>query len=152
MHEVTQSIAFLDTPSLDAAIRASLGVKSLGVSGSSFADSSTAAPVRLLMDDTASPADDAAAQALAVAHDPVFITVDKTKVVDDGIDVATISVRAPKPGAAAVVLLVNGTDCPVTLTTGAASVTLKSSTPAVLTISVKNPANRCATVLTITAQ
>src|SRR5690349_3598734 len=57
------------------------------------------------LDDSATPGDLATADSVAAAHDPVFLSVDKAIIAADGVETATITVLAPKPGAAPVTLV-----------------------------------------------
>lgn len=118
-------------------------------------------PISIWMDDSATGADDSAAIALANAHDPVSLSVDKTSIQANGTDVATITVNAPKQGAAAVTITVTVTspggsvssvDVPITLTNGVGSDTITSLDPCTITVTVKNPSNRSTDVITITAR
>lgn len=147
MQEVNATLTAWQTDVLDAALKAALGAKCYGLS--------TYGPGRdisIWLDDTAVQADKDSAAALAAAHDPVSITVDKTTILANGTDAATVTVRAPKPGAAAVTLLVNGvTDWPITMANGLGVDSLTSLDPVTITISVKNPANRSTDVLTVEA-
>jgi hypothetical protein len=102
--------------------------------------------------DTPDMARMALADAIAAAHDPVFLSVDKQLILADGLDEATVTVRAPKPGAAAVSLLVDGVAYPVTLTDGAGTFTIASSDPLTFEVSVANPENRSADALIIQAE
>lgn len=96
----------------------------------------------------------AAAQwdAIMQGHDAVFISADKTQITADDTDFATITVKAPKPGAASVRLLVNGTPVPVSLVAGAGIIQLTSKDAGSIVVSVENPANRCLDSITIIAQ
>jgi hypothetical protein len=85
------------------------------------------------------------------AHDPVFISADKTVITANGIDAAIITVSAPKQAAAAVSLLVAGTIVPVSLTNGVGTVEIASDDPASILVSVQNPTNRCLDTITIEA-
>jgi hypothetical protein len=137
MREVNLTLASIHSDALTVAIRSALGAnKALGIStyGSSR-------PISIWLADTATPPDDQQAAAVALAHDPVFLSVDKGHIAADGIDTATIHVFAPKPGAA-VTLLIGNTPVPVTLTGGMGSITIVSIDPATIPVSVQNPANR----------
>lgn len=147
MQEVNATLTAWQTDVLDAALKAALGAKCYGLS--------TYGPGRdisIWLDDTAVQADKDSAAALAAAHDPVSITVDKTTILANGADAATVTVRAGKPGAAAVTLLINGvTDWAFTLTDGVGTDTLVSLDPATITLTVKNGSNRSTDSLTIEA-
>ncbi len=147
MQEINATLTAWREEALHAALKTALGAKCYGIS--------TYGPGRdisIWLDDTAVQADKDSAAALAAAHDPVFLSVDKTTITANGTDAATVTVRAGKPGAAAVTLLVNGaTDWAFTLTDGVGSDTLTAIDPATITISVKNPDNRSTDVLTVEA-
>lgn len=144
--EINATLTVWHEGGLNAALVAALGSKCHGMS--------TYGPGRdisIWLDDTAVQADKDSAAALAAAHDPCFITVDKTSIIGDGIDVATVTVRAPKPNAAAVVLLVNNTPIPVNMNLGTGTIQIASSDPAVVTVTLQNPQNRTTDSLTIEA-
>lgn len=132
---------------LDTALRAALPGKVIGAS--TYGPSR---PISIFVDDSASGADETAALANAAAHDPVFLTVDKTAITADGVDAATVTVRAPKPGAAAVTLLVNGSPVPVTLANGVGAVEVASLDPDTITVSVQDGDNRSTDTITILAR
>jgi hypothetical protein len=92
-----------------------------------------------------------AALAAANAHDPVILSVDRTSIPADGATEAVVTVRAPKPGAAAVSLLVAGSPIAVTLTNGVGTIRITSADPASIPVSVQNPANRSTDSLTVEA-
>jgi hypothetical protein len=131
---------------LDAALKAALPDKVIGISGYG-----SARPITIWLDDSTSEGDQIIADSTAQAHDPVFLSVDKTEIVGDGVDTATITVNAPKVGAAPVVLLIDGSAVPVTLTNGIGTVPL-SSDPATVHVTVQNPENRTTDVITIEAR
>lgn len=92
---------------------------------------------------------------LCGAQDPVRLAIDKTTVLADGTDFATVTVSALKPGAAAVTLAVVGpggatTLQPVTLAAGVGSVQIKTSMYGLHTVSIQNPANRCSDSFSLT--
>lgn len=151
MQTLNISMDYLNAQGLTNAIRAALGVKCFGLS-----DDGRARPISIWLDDTATPGDLTTATNLANAHDPVSLTADKTSVQSDGVDTATISVAAPKPGAAAVTLVCTKPDSSqvtqaVTLNAGAGTVAFKTIIPGTYTITVQNPANRSGDSLTIEA-
>lgn len=131
-------------PALDSQLRQALGNLLIGVSTGN-------GMVWVHMDDSTTPADDAVATSLANAHDPVFLSADKSTIRADGADIATVTIKAPKPGAAAVTLTINGTDYPVTLVNGVATEPITALDPTAISIAVKNPANRSTDILTIQA-
>jgi hypothetical protein len=141
MHNELYPDAIANTGGLDAALRAA-GIGIAGVSTGGYG-------VIVHLD---SADDIAAANAVVAAHDPVFLSVDKQLILADGLDEATVTVRAPKPGAAAVSLLVDGVAYPVTLTDGAGTFTIASSDPLTFEVSVANPENRSADALIIQAE
>lgn len=139
MHEVNPPL-FSYLPhigALDSAIRTSLASKYHGLS-----TYDPGRPISLWMDDTAQPADDTTALSITAVHDPVFLSVDKINIAANNVDTATITVNAPKPGAAAVSLLVNGNVVPVTLTNGTGTILITSQDVQQITITVQNPSNR----------
>src|SRR5262249_37575516 len=97
-------------------------------------------------------ADDTLATLTANSHDPVFLSVDRQTITADGLDAATVTVRALKADAAPIILLVAGTAVPVTLTNGLGQVTIRSSDPATLAISLQNPQNRTTDQIVVTAR
>lgn len=149
MHELNPNLGFaVQSAALDAAIRGSLGSKLIGVS--SYGN---ARPISLWMDDSALPADDAAAQSAGLAHDPVFLSADKTSIQANGTDAATVTILTPKQGAAAVTLSVsvNG-GAPSDWIPALPTDTFTASDPGTYAITVKNPSNRSTDQLTITAR
>lgn len=94
--------------------------------------------------------------ALVNQQDPVYVTCDKSRIKADDTERCTITVTAPKPGAAAVVLSIscNGSaplDFPVSLAGGVGSDFFTCKDPASITIRVKNGANRSVDTLTVEA-
>lgn len=124
---------------IDAAMRAA-GFDIYGVS---------AGPYGVIVHFAEMPSPEQAQTALALidAHDPVFLSVDKTQITADGVDFATVKVRAPKPGAAPVTLVItpSGGD-PVTqavdLIDGVGTVEIDSIDPQVITVTVQDGDNR----------
>jgi hypothetical protein len=146
MREISLILASVKVLALDAALRAALSAKVYGL-----ATYGADRPLSIWLDESASSADETAAREIAQAHDPVTLSVDKAIILADGVDVATVTVRAPKPGAAAVTLSVNGIDYPVMLADGVAVEPIMALDPTTITITIKNPANRSTDTLTIQA-
>jgi len=146
MQEFNATLTAWQESALHAALKAALGSTFFGLS-----TYGTGRDISIWLDDSAVQADLDSAAAIAAAHDPVSLSADKTTILANGTDAATVTVRAPKAGAAAVVLSVNGVDWPIALTNGVGSDTLTALDPATITISVKNPANRSTDVLTVEA-
>lgn len=97
-----------------------------------------------------------AAAAIVATHDPVFLTADKTSIAANGTDAVTVTVSAPKVGAAPVTLLITKPDGStvtqaVTMTGGAGSVQLKTLLYGSYGITITNSANRTMDVLTVEA-
>jgi hypothetical protein len=131
---------------LDMALRAALATKLIGLS--------TYGPKRAFsvwLADEANSADDATATALTGAHDPVFLSLDKATIQADGADVATVTVRAPRPGAAPVILLVNGQEAPISLLDGRGTLEIVSLDPTLITVTLKDGVNRCVDKLEVQA-
>lgn len=89
-------------------------------------------------------------------HDPVFLTIDKTEIEADGTELATITVNAPKPGAAAITLVCTKPDGTtvtesVSLVSGVGITTFKTKVEGIYTITLQNPSNRTTDSLTIEA-
>ena len=147
MRELNLTLAAVHIGALDVALRAALPGQIVGLS-----TYGTDRPLSIWLADSASQADQTAAAANATAHDPVFLSADKTDIAADGLDTATITVQAPKPGAAPVSLLIGGVAVPVSLTNGVGTVTIRSSDPAIVAISVQNPQNRTADQIVVTAR
>ncbi len=127
---------------LDTAIRAALADQMIGLS--------TYGPdrhVSFWLDNTATIADTDQITAIYATHNPVFISADKLRIVADGIDRAVITIRAQTP----VNLLVSGVSVPVTLINGVGTLEITSIDRVIITITVENPGNRCADVITIEA-
>lgn len=147
MIEVNTVLAQLNITGLDAALKSALPVgKVLGVQ-----TYGPTRPISIWMDESTLQADRDTALTITATHDPVFLSVDKPKIKADNADITTISVSAPKPGAAAVTLLIGSNAVPVTLTNGEGSVQVTSAAPASITVSVQNPQNRTTDTLTIEA-
>lgn len=96
------------------------------------------------------------AQGIFDAHDPVFLSIDKTTVQADGSDQATITVTAPKPGAAAITLVCTKPDGStvtqaVALTAGVGTTTFKTTLEGTYTITLQNASNRTTDSLVIQA-
>lgn len=94
--------------------------------------------------------------AIIDAHDPVFLSVDKDQIDAGGVDSATVTIQAPKPGPAAVTLVIAGTvsddqAVAVEFTDGVGQVEISSDDPQIITVMVQNPENRTADSLTIMA-
>src|SRR5579871_4245194 len=135
-----------NAPALDQAIRAAIAPNMLlGVNAASAGvtnGKATPAFSSVMIDDATSAADQNTASTIMTAHDPVFLAVDKPSIKSDNVDAATITISAPKPGAAAVTLRIGGSAMPVTLTNGVGSVQVTSAAPASIAVSVQNPQNR----------
>jgi len=146
MLEVNVTISYIHSDGLTAALQSALGTnKALGVS--SYGSNR---PISVWLADSASPLEQQQAAVVAQAHDPVFLSVDKTHVAANGVDTAIVTVFAPKP-AALVTLLIGSTSVPVTLANGVGSISIVSNDPASIPISVQNPANRTTDTLIVEA-
>jgi hypothetical protein len=168
MREIIVTIDFLHIEAFDATLKAALPGKVLGVSAPigvngqvlsrSNPDGSgnttlLLGQVRVHLDDAATPTDEITIAGLAQAHDPVYLSTDKTVIVavNPPTDSATVTVRAPKAGAAPVTLLVAGSAVPVTLTGGVGTLAISSADPASIAIGVQTPGNRSTDQLVIQA-
>lgn len=179
MREILATIPFLHSTALAVALDLSLGTKTLGVKSAMQGghvpvtwELDGPLPVmpddpmpniiynpgtcNLLMNDSAQPADDQTALSLIAAHDPVFLSVDKGGIRANGIEVATITVEAPKNGAAAVSLVCTpdigpAVVEPIVLVNGVGVTQFKTAIAAIYTITVQNAANRSTDSLTIKA-
>lgn len=155
MQQIIVSVRDLHTQALQNALSSTLGALSTGVT---TARDQQVNGVMLSFADQAQPADITNAQAIAAAHDPVFLSADKTSIQANGTDTVTILVQAPKQGAVPVTLSVsNGSSSsdwgPFTLNqSGAGSDTFVATDPGVYVITVKNPANRSTDQITIIAR
>lgn len=130
---------------LDAAIRAELGEAVSGISLG--APDPEGRRLRVHFTDTPTPEQEAAAGAVIDAHDPVFLSVDKTTIQADGIDEAVVTIRAASP----VTLIVNGQDVAVELENGVGELGVTSDGPQTIRIVVKDGVNRCLDVLEVRA-
>ncbi len=146
MHEYNTLLANIHPGALDVALKAALPGKCFGLS-----TYGPARPISIWLDDTTTGADDTTAQNVISAHDPVFLSVDKTMIKADTADTATITVNAPKGNAAPVTLLIGGNAVPVALTGGLGTLQITSAAPTIITISVQNPQNRTSDTLSIEA-
>ncbi len=132
---------------LDTALRAALATRLIGLS--------TYGPGRdftVWLADEATADDDATTTALSAAHDPVFLTLDKAAIRADGADRAVVTVRAPRPDAAPVILLVNGQATPIPLVDGRGSLEIASLDPARIVVALKGGINRCVDQLEVEAR
>lgn len=146
---------------LDAALRAALPNKVFGLNASIGANGLVTVrnnngqvingQFAVILDDATIQADDTTAQTVTDAHDPVFIAADKMTILANGTDVVIITINAPKQGAAPIVLLINSIPTPVPLKSGVGQVKISSPTVGALNISLQNPGNRSADVLTVQA-
>ena len=146
MREVNVTLSNIHSDGLTAALQTALGTSTaLGVStyGSNR-------PISVWLADSASAADQQQAAAFAQAHDPVFLSVDKSHIAANGTDMAIVTVFAPKPGAS-VTLLIGTTPVAVMLTNGVGSISIVSNDPAIIPVSVQNAANRTTDTLTVEA-
>lgn len=146
MIEVSVDIYPSEAGGLTAALKDILPGKVIGVS-----TYGSIRPVSVWLEDSATEADQEQARLAALDHDPVFLSIDKTVIAANDTDTATITVEAPREGAAPVNLLVNGVVCPVTLTGGVGSLEITASDPGLITVSLQYPLNRSATQFTIQA-
>lgn len=147
MIETNIILANIHDSALDQALKTALPGKCFGLS--TYGDISR--PISIWLDDSATGSDQTTATNTATAHDPVFLSVDKTSIVANGTDTATITVKAPKVGAAAITLIVNGADVPVSLSSGVGTVSITSLDKTTITATVKSPANRSTDAITIQA-
>jgi hypothetical protein len=146
MRELSINAGVVNSGALNVALRAVLPGKVAGISTYELSQ-----PISIWLEDAATASDSATALNTVAAHDPVFLSVDKSTIQADGTDPCTVTVRAPKANAAPVTLLVNGIDYPMSLTDGVATDTLVALDPTTVIITVKNPANRSTDTLTIQA-
>lgn len=146
MRELNATLSAVHPAAFDAALRAALPGKVVGVSTYDLAR-----PISIWLDNSATPGDDATVSTLAAAHDPVFVSADRQSIVANGSDAAILTVNTPKQGAAAVTLLVAGAAVPVTLTNGVGTLSIVSADPTTISVSVLNAANRSTDQLTIQA-
>ena len=146
MREINSMIASIHASGLDAALKVALPGKCFGLS-----TYGPARPISIWLDNATTGADDTTAQNVISAHDPVFLTVDRTTIKADNADAATITVSAPKANAAPVTLLFGGNAAPLTLVGGIGTLQITSAAPTIITISVQNPQNRTSDTLSIEA-
>jgi hypothetical protein len=168
MREIVVTIDYLHIEAFDAALKAALPGKALGVSAPIGADGqvlSRSNPdangnttialgrVRVHLDDTATAADETTIAGIAQAHDPVLLSADRTTIVaaNPPTDTAMVTVRALKAGAGPITLLVAGTAAPVPLTGGVGTLAISSADPATIAVSVQNPSNRSTDLVLIEA-
>jgi predicted aspartyl protease len=144
------SISLVHIGALDRAIRTILTAKFDGLVLSSINEQ--AEPMKVVLSDSAIQADLDTVATLVSSHDPVFLNADKLSVTADGVDTATITVSAPKPGAASVTLLVNGTPISVLMSGGVGTIQITSVDPQTITVGVQSPANRTTDTLSIAAR
>lgn len=137
MRELNAILDTVHTGALDSALKATVPGKVIGVS-----TYGPGRPISIWVQDSTSPTDEAALNAVVSAHDPVSLTVDKLIIIADSADTATVTVSAPKPGAAPVSLMIAGAIVPVPLVNGVGTVTITSADPASIPVSVQNAANR----------
>jgi hypothetical protein len=147
MRELNATLDIVHTGALDAALKAAVPGKVIGVS-----TYGPGRPISIWVQDSTSPAEEAALTAVVAAHDPVSLTVDKPLITADGSDTATVTVSTPKPGAASVSLVIAGGVVPVTLVNGVGTVTITSVDPAAIPISIQNAANRSTDQVVIIAK
>lgn len=88
-----------------------------------------------------------ATRAIIDAHDPVFITIAPSNIAANGVDAATITVTTVRPAPAPVILLIGGTEVPITLvnggdSVGVGSVSVTSVDAATIPIALKDGAFR----------
>lgn len=91
------------------------------------------------------------------SQDPVILTLDKPTMLTDGVDFVTVSVNAPKPGAAAVTLQVTLPDGStqtqaVTMTGGVGSVQIKTQLFGSYSVTITGATNRTTDVLSFEAK
>ena len=146
MRELSLMAGEVNSGGLDAALKAVMGSKVLGVS-----TYGPLRPISVWLDETTTPGDDADATSIVSAHDPVFLSVNRTSIPADGATEAVVTVRAPGKNAADVSLIVAGTVVPVTLINGVGTIRVSSADPASIPVSVQNPANRSTDSLTVEA-
>lgn len=138
---------FVNWPVLQAAAQAAFGAAYVDCNAT---DSGASLTVYLTQ---AVPNQQTTWDGLVGAQDPVFIGQDKALVIADGTDFVTVTVNAPRPGAAPVTLQITQPSGqvvtqPVTMTSGVGSVQIRTFLYGIHQIAVLNPANRCATTLT----
>lgn len=141
----------VNTSGLDAALRAVLNSKCTGVS--TYIEPGL---VSVWLTDAATGDDAAAARVICGQHDPAFLTVDQATIPADGVTTATITVSAPRDGAAPIVLVCtlpsgNQQSQAVALSGGVGSVGFNTVIPGVYTFTLQNPQNRTGDVLKVTA-
>lgn len=92
----------------------------------------------------------AAIQTVIDAHDPVWLSTDKNCIQANSMDVATVTIHAPRLNTT-VSLLVAGVEVLIALTNGVGSTQIAADAPGVIEVSVKNPENRTTDTLEIEA-
>jgi hypothetical protein len=148
MQEVTlTTLPIYHLGAFDAALRSALPDALIGVSVYG-----PERPISVWLADTASAADLAMVESVATAHAPVFLTVDKSTIVADGWDAATVTVTAPNPTDTLVTLIIGETAVPVALSDGIGTTLITSVDPVTLTVSLEHPANRSTDQLVIVAE
>lgn len=134
-----------NVPALDAALRAALDDDYAGLSfGAVDLDGSN---LQLHFHEGPTSQAITTARLVADAHDPVHLSVDKATIAADGVDEATITVRAASP----VTLDVGGVAVAVELADGVGEVGLTSADPRTIRVRVQDADNRCAQVLEVRA-
>lgn len=157
MRRVDLALTYRSHPAaLDAALRAALPGQVIGLRAYDQSQ-----PVYVYLDDATGPTEDGSVQATGSAHDPVFLSVDRTAIIaaNPPSDLATVTARAPNPNAAAITLQWSGdggltwTDWPMpALSAGLTADTFGALDPGAYLIRVKNADNRSTDQLTITAR
>lgn len=133
MNELNVVLARVHPNTLKAALVAELGDKCPGVS--TYGNDR---PISIWLEDEATAEDFSTAEMIAAAHDPVFISANKTRIVADGSDTAIVTVYAQN----AVNLLIAGVSVPVPIINGLGIAQIVSNDPASIEVTVENPDNR----------
>lgn len=137
MIERQMTIDALHEAALDQAIHSTIGSMFIGLS-----TYGGTRPISLWFEDAATPNDIMAATVILTTHDPVFLSINKTRIAANGLDAAIVTVRVLRLNAEPVTLLVNNAPVLITLTNKIGTLEITSADPANITIAVQNPVNR----------
>jgi hypothetical protein len=137
---------YRDSQSLHNALSLAVGPNFIGIS-----TNAELTEIRVHSEQALSQQEESDAQATIDNHDPVYLFVDTTQIDADGIDIATVTVQSPKPGAAGVTLDINGQSEVVTMIDGVGTVEITAIDPVTIEVTIINAENRTTDSLTIEA-
>jgi hypothetical protein len=161
MIEIQMSLPFdIQTGALDEALRSAYPAQLVGVSSYGRDLKDNMRPLSIWCEDATTLEEQTEIQRIAMQHDPVFLSLDTMEILANGKAKANLTVQAPRPNAAPVVIETawkrDGTilwesadDWAIPLVKGAGVDHMLSTSKGIVMLRVKNGVNRSTEVLRV---